>query len=234
MMHLPLGAVLLATAVGARAEIPPPASSEPAFKENAERTGRPSRIVPPEYPRQALRERRGGIVEASGYVSPFGVLEDARVTAVPPSDEAFAAAVRDVISDWLFYVPTDNSCMPDRALVTNRVEFTADDGEPHISVTRRVPSRESKPHFKALHRVNPGYPQSAVRNGVEATVYARINVDPEGKVSDVTEKAYSTSKSGVVHALEDEVRRTLLQWRFPPPDTGKSWTGCYTINFRLR
>lgn len=209
--------------------------ASPQFKEGEERFGQPGRIVAPEYPPQALQERRGGVVEVSGRVSPIGVLEDAKVSAVPPTDEAFAKAVREVLEYWLFYVPTGSDCQPDRRPVLNRVEFSAEDGKPHIGVVRLASPRADTPtdKYKPLRRIEPRYPDRAVREGVESTVYARIDVDAEGKPKVTAARAYWIRDSGALRTMENETRSALESWRFPPPADGKPWSGCYTLNFRL-
>jgi len=142
--------------------------------------------------------------------------------------------VREVVDHWVFYVPIDDQCLPDPKPVVNRVEFTAEDGKPHISVLRSVEPRQLYREIKPRRRVDPHYPEAAVREGVQATVYARIEVDAEGSVSDASARAYSRSDSRVVGTMESEVRKALSQWRFSPPADGTPWAGCYTFTFSLR
>ena len=203
------------------------------FKEGAERFGQPARIVAPDYPADALREKRGGVVEISARVTGLGWIEDARVTALAPSGEDFARAVREVIDHWVFHVPIDDDCRPDSKPVVNRVEFSAEDGKPHISVVRLAQERPLAREFKPLRRVDPKYPQQAVRLGVEAIVYARAEVDVEGHVRDASAWAYSREKSPVLRDMEGEVRRAIREWRFAPREDAKPWVGCYTFEFRL-
>jgi len=222
-------ACVLLAATAARA-----ADLVPQYKEGAERFGQPARIYAPDYPPDALREKRGGVVEISGQVNWRGWMESPRVTAIGPTDEAFAKAVREVVDHWTFYVPIDDQCLPDPKPVVNRVEFTAEDGKPHISVVRSAEPRQLYREVKPRRRVDPSYPQEAVRQGVQATVYARIEVDAEGSVSDASARAYSRSDSPVMRSMESEVRRALAKWRFTPPADGKPWAGCYTFDFTLR
>jgi TonB family protein len=230
MMRSLVFGLLLAAAFAAHAVEAP----APAYKEEAEKIGQPSVIVAPDYPAEALRDKRGGVVEVTGRVSALGVLEDAHVAAVAPAGDEFAAAVREVIADWLFYVPTDDTCLPDRRTVTNRVEFSAADGKPHIAVVRMAASKTDSPAmYRAIERPEVNYPQMAISGNVEADVYARLDVGPDGTVQKAYAKAYSPRKGSVVNAMAAEVERTTERWRFPPPDDRKPWTGCYVFHFRL-
>lgn len=231
MRALLLGAALVAAATqsGASSEI------DPTFFETDLAMGQPSRIVAPDYPMVALMDKKGGVVEVSARVSPFGLLEAAKVSAVPPTDEAFAAAVRDVLENWIFYVPTDKQCQPDPRPVTTRVEFSAEDGKPHVSIFRpAAPKSETAAHFKATYRVNPDFPRRALEEGIAGTVFARVDVNARGEVSEVFARAYSTRESGVLRSLESATRSALLSWRYPPPPEGRPWAGCYVIHFRFR
>lgn len=237
MRRFAVSLALIAMTAVANAEGPAPTFPAPAFKEGEERMGQPSRIVAPDYPPVARMEKRGGTVEITGRVSPFGVLDDAKVTAVPPADEEFAAAVRDVLEYWFFYVPTGDDCQPDPKPVTIRVEFSAEDGKPHVGVVRLAsPKVESPAHFKPTRRVEPRFPARALNEGVAGSVYARLEVDARGEVSDVKAQAYSVRRAsaGVLRSMESETRSALLAWRYPPPPEGKPWVGCYVINFRFR
>lgn len=232
MRRFLLASALLAIGATALAQAP----IEPEYREGSERIGQPSRIVAPEYPPLALMDKRGGVVEITGRVSPFGILEDAKVTVAPSTGEEFAVAVRDVLEYWLFHVPTDNQCQPDPHPIGVRVEFGAEDGKPHVGVVRLAsPKVEPQAHYKAIHRVEPNFPKRALNEGIAGTVYARIDVDGEGRVSDVNAHAYSIRKAeGVMRSLENETRSALMGWRYPPPPEGKPWAGCYVINYRFR
>jgi outer membrane biosynthesis protein TonB len=220
---------LVATGM-AQAQVP----ITPSYREGSDTLGQPSRIVAPDYPMTALMDARGGVVEVTGRVSPFGLLEEAKVTAVPPTDEAFAAAVRDVIGNWIFYVPTDDHCQPDPHPVTTRIEFSAEDGKPHISVLRlAAPKLEPQAHFKPIYRAEPEFPSGALNAGLGGSVFARIDVDGKGNVSDVDARAYSVRESDALRTLEKATRKALFNWRYPPPPEGKPWAGCFVVHFRF-
>lgn len=210
----------------------------PAFKENADKVGQQLLIVTPDYPRAALRDKRGGAVEIAGRVSPWGTLEDVRITPLAPADTEFVEPVREVIPYWLYYVPTDDACMPSSDPITNRVEFSAQDGKPHIEVTRlaAAPKKETPAMFRPRRNPTPNYPTRAVEMGFEGNVYARLEVNADGTIRGASAKGFSPRKSSVLRSMEAEVERTLMTWSYPPRDDGKadSWVGCYTFNFRIR
>ena len=214
------------------------ADAVPSFKENADKVGQQSLIVQPDYPREALRDKRAGVVEIQGRVSAWGTLEDARVTPAAPDDAEFVEPVREVLPYWLYHVPTDDACMPSPEPITNRVEFSAEDGKPHIRVTRLAspPKQETPAMFRARRQPTPNYPMRAVDMGYEANVYARLEVNEDGTVRGATAKGFSPRKSSVLRSMEAEVERTMSNWSFPPRDDGKAgpWIGCYSFNFRLR
>lgn len=231
MRHAVSTLLLLAAAAAAHAEEGP----APTYHDKADTIGQPYVIVAPDYPAQALAEKRGGIVAIAGRVSGIGNLEDVKITAEPPTDPAFSAAVKQVIGWWLFSAPTDEQCQPDSRIVVNRVEFNADDGKPHISVLRvATPHEPLDAKFVPIHRDEPRYPEPAVRGEVEAIVYVRLDVDSQGKVAKVFARAYSREKSWATRLMESEVEKAFRNWRYPPPADGKPWAGCHVVNFHLR
>ena len=197
-----------------------------------ERAAKPVIIVAPTYPEAAVREGREGTVDVAGTVSAGGILEDAKMTGA--SDD-FIAAVREVMPFWRFtplYGVDD--CEPKPAPGAVRVWFEMKGGKPAISVSRGTaptagPEGSELPReLKALKRIEPRYPQAAIRAGRAGDVEALVLIDDKGDVKSVTIVPSTTPA-----LFGEEVAHALRQWKFEPPAGGKPVCASYDIQFRL-
>ena len=78
---------------------------------------------------------------------------------------------------------------------------------------------------QAASRVDPVYPREAQIRGIEGTVTARLRVEPDGAVSDVTIIASPNE------LLSAATARALSQWRFNPQPGG--FVADYQITYQL-
>lgn len=203
------------------------------YVEDPEKWGRPSRVVVPEYPRSALERGHTGHVDIEGTIDP---LRDLRNPVFKPDSDAssiFVAAVKEVLPSWEFHPARDRDCIPSPARVTTRVWFEIADGKPKISVALRsappVPFR-----INAVHRELPVYPRSMQRDGRQAYVYVRMEVDAAGDVGNVEAKAFSDSQRGHA-AFERESARVMRRWKYEPLPEGETRVRvvCNEVLFRF-
>lgn len=234
----PFRALLLAALLAAVGSARAAADPDTYYVDDPERWGAPRVAVAPEYPADALAKHATAIVKVQGTVAPTGELEAISYSVDPPGAMAFVDAVKEVLPHWIFYTPIGKDCMPSHEPVQEELWFEIRDGQPHVSVSRarvaRGPDRTSwlKPVLRGEFR----YPRQAIREDAEATVYARLEVDAAGNVTGVGTQTWLKTPWGSEHAFEEESRRALSGFTFPPAPEGRTRTRtvCYTIDFRLR
>ena len=214
-------------------------AGHPFRLEDPQLWGTLSRIVAPKYPGEALERRQGASVDIDGVVHGSGKLLDVVYRPDSPASSSFVAALEEVVPYWLFHAPIGKDCQPTNGIVTTRVSFEVVGGEPKVFVTHAKQEGPPPPpqHMKALRRVNPRYPIAMLQRGWEAIVYAKLEVDPEGKMVDVKARAYSKpgKRSGDPQAFLKAVQSALMTWEFPPAPEGikSSRFGCLEINFQM-
>jgi len=71
-------------------------------------------------------------------------------------------------------------------------------------------NREARP---LATNSNPSYPASALRNGVQGSVVARLQVDPNGAVTDASIVSRSGQRD---RSLDQAVLRSVRTWKFEP------------------
>jgi hypothetical protein len=206
--------------------------TEPFHVEDPSRWGKPTRVVLPEYPKEALAKRLTGYVDFEGVVSPLRDIEGVEFVADSPASEPFVAALKEVLPHWGFYPSLGKDCMPDPVRVKTRVWFELDGDKPRISVTRRRIHEEERVAKVAVptRRREPEYPVQAQRDGLMAYVYSRLDVGEDGRVLAVASEAYPRgpdSREAFVRSNE----RAFLRWEFPP---GPKRTVCMEVFYRLR
>ena len=160
------------------------------FVEQPEHWGKVSRIVRPEYPPEALKNRATGAVDIEGVVEGSGRLSGVSYKPRAGASEAFVASLREVVPFWQFTPAPGPDCQPDGRAVTTRVEFEIDAGQPRIFVTQIALARPAPPALKPVRMLRPNYPGAMQIRAIEARAYARADVDPAGNVAAVGAKAY--------------------------------------------
>jgi DNA-binding NarL/FixJ family response regulator len=120
--------------------------------------------------------------------------------------------------------------MPAPVRVKTRVWFDLDGDKPKISVTRRPSAKEDvSRRTTPTSRKDPEYPRSALREGLQAYVYSRMDVDEAGKVVAVASEAYPREFNREQFARSNE--QAFLRWAFPP---GTRRTVCMEVVYRVR
>ena len=160
------------------------------FVEQPEHWGKVARIVRPEYPPEALKNRVTGAVDIEGVVEGSGRLSGVSYKPRGAASEAFVASLRSVVPFWQFTPAPGPDCQPDGRTVSTRVEFEIDAGQPRIFVTQLASARPAPPALKPVRMRLPNYPGAMQLRAVEARAYARADVDPAGSVVAVSAKAY--------------------------------------------
>ncbi|HZZ91734.1 MAG TPA: hypothetical protein VFE23_04180 [Usitatibacter sp.] len=197
------------------------------------------RVVPPEYPRDALRSGLAGSVVVKGVLFPDGSMDARSYEPDAPGSEVFVDPLREVLPYWLFQVPLGNDCMPTAQPVSIRVDFEARDGEPHVFVTHTPTRAEPPPQeaLKPLHEEKLEYPYRMIRLGLrQVAVFTRSDVDAEGKVVHVTAEVYAR-RERVKDALQPfatEAEEKLSRFTYPPAPGVRVRHLCYTIEYNLR
>jgi TonB family protein len=190
-------------------------------------------IVPPDYPATALRDSIEATVDVHGTVRADGHLDVSRIKAVPDRED-FRAAVTEVVRFWLFRPLYDATCHAMDVEGQVRVWFEIKEGKPAISIS--VPPKEKVEEitpsdaslYRAVRRVNPAYPGSALRAGREGSVEALLHVADSGEVEEVV--IVPGRDSGV---FGPAIVNALRRWRFPAVERPFH---CFTYNviFRIR
>jgi TonB family protein len=215
-------------------------ADRPYHLRDPQRWGTLSRVVQPAYPQEALARRQAAVVDIEGVVMGSGVLADVTYKSDSPNSAAFIAALQEVVPQWLFFTPIGNDCLPDRQRVTTRVSFELPAGEPKIFTTHLKQERSRPPpaQFVVLHEMQPSYPRSMVQRGWEARVYSRLELDPAGRVVDISTTAFSRFTKQPIQLAEFEkpAEFALGSWRYAPapPGTKGSRFACIDVDYRLK
>lgn len=104
---------------------------------------------------------------------------------------------------------------------------------PHVEEAPPAPPAAPKPAIRNLTYARIGgedmiYPRAAIRSGIEkGRVVARVNIDEEGNVTDVTIVSATPPR-----VFNQEVTEKLKTWKFKPE--GQKYTGEVEINFTLK
>lgn len=200
--------------------------------------GRAQVVVQPEYPADALRERKSGAVVVSGAVDPRGEMRSPALVPDGEGSSVFVEPLRQALRSWSFYTPVERDCMPSSRAVKVRVEFKADDGRPHVYLVYAAADTmpyEDWPPIKPLEAPRLRYPRAMLDDGVEAVAYARAVVDAGGRVGEVATQAYPKQGDAVrLEPFNREVRAGLAGLRFAPDSAHATRYVCYTVEFNLR
>jgi hypothetical protein len=208
--------------------------------------GRPSRVVKPEYPPDALARGQTGAVTLEGVAGPDGRFNEINFIPDRPESGIFVEAVAKVTPRWEFRNPYGPDCMPLSVPFRTEVEFRIENGVPGVIVTH-APADEPPPkplgppakpatHFKPVHRVNPVFPGMLAHFAHTGKTFAKIVVDREGSVASVDTRTYDAKPSPNSRQFDVAAQTALKMWKFPPvpPEEKAPWTGCYEIAWKLR
>ena len=211
------------------------AADEPKPFSEAEmkaRAAQPVVIVAPAYPEAAAKEKIEGTVDVFGLVLADGNFDLKRLEA---GREDMKTAVKDVIELWRFVPGYGEDCSPRPVEAQLRIWFEMKDGKPSISVSRATATPkppqpvEELARMHVVERVDPRYPQQAVRAGKQGDIEALMLVGDDGNVKRVEIVPSTTPK-----IFADEVARAMAKWKYAPRPGGKPVCLIHTVNFRLR
>ena len=195
-----------------------------------------TRLMEPDYPKEALASRAKYFVDISGRVSHVGTLEDVVYDPGSPEAAIMVGPLREVMKHWQFSTPMDDECQPSAVVVKNRIWFDFEAERPKLSVL--VVHDEKGPEkrtLKATRRVDPMYPYSMRRLGWQANVFVKVVIDAEGNVTTASATAYPKEAGVDLSAFEQSSVQALGKWQFPPvPDEKRVREACYTIFYRLK
>ncbi|HYP16185.1 MAG TPA: TonB family protein [Opitutus sp.] len=170
--------------------------------------------VPPVYPADALKARRGGMVNVRLIVDENG--KPTRARAVEDSDEEFVVAALAAVNQWGF-APATESGKAVACCLETLVTFSPREGQrkaspvpPEDQVFRLAPRTEPKP------TATPGgeYPEPLVERQLAGVVQFSCLVGIDGR-------AQRSKVLGASHAdFVGPALRALEQWEFTPAMQG--------------
>lgn len=175
--------------------------------------GKPTVMVPPEYPAEALARSQGASVAVKGTILATGELADATISA--NGDPAFEKAVREVLHYWRFVPEMTETCAFRESPAAYTIIFEIVEDKPKISVARAAPPAApevvtSVPATRT--RKSPVFPRAALERGIEGSrLVAYLPVAADGSVSEpVVLPGPFPAEFGKV------VREALREWTFEP------------------
>jgi outer membrane biosynthesis protein TonB len=203
---------------------------------DAAKFGRPTRIVVPEYPGDALAKHVTGYVDLQGQVSPLKSFTGIVFTPGTPEAALFVEPLREVIKHWEFEPVYRNGCFPADDPVKIRVNFEIEDGKPRIFVTMARSDPPKAQSMSIVRSENPVYPRSAMRAGLQAFAYARMEVAPDGSVGKVDTEVYPQRAALDNLLFENELKHAFSKWRFNALPDGETRVrvACQSVFFRLK
>jgi TonB-like protein len=245
-MRRSVAAFLAWTALTAAADPSPPV---PTHADDPSKWGRLDRVFAPEYPKEALDKGISGSVEIDGIVTGWRTLSDVKLRPEGASSAVFVKAVEEAIPHWRLFPPLGNDCMPSNARVTTRAVFEIQDGKPRIFVEHAALERSGAPpvQFNPIRRVQPKYPKRILQAEIEAIVYALLEVNPSGEVTEVRTRTFPRYKGLILPAehrnyrevsiaFDADVAEAARRWEYSPAAVGgeQRRANCVTFIYRIR
>jgi hypothetical protein len=220
--------------------------SGPYHVEDPKKWGTLARVVTPQYPRELLTLRIGGVVDVEGVVNGYGALTEIQYKAHSPDGAGFIASLKESAPYWLLVPPIGDDCFPSTERVTTRVTFEVAGEEPKVVFEYvKNPSDPEPRELKPLTRRNPSYPRRMIELQIQARVFALSLVDPAGKVDSGRAMVYPVSNglpldrqdpryARAVELFSKSAVDTLSQWQFPAAEReSANRRVCYEIIYRL-
>ncbi|MDX1442214.1 MAG: energy transducer TonB [Gammaproteobacteria bacterium] len=190
-----------------------PASSGAAESGGETRSIQPVRMEAPEYPRSALRRGEEGYVVIEFTVQTDGSTTDLEVIESEPRNTFDREAMR-AVSRWRFE-PALRDGRPVQTRLQHTIEFNLNDDQGSLIPAQRETYALVGRDVKPVAMPQPDYPRYAVRRKLEGEVLVAFSVTPEGRPANI--EVLDADPRG---AFEEEVLRTVEQWRFEPVEGG--------------
>lgn len=212
-------------------------------------------IVLPTYPKRALRNGIDGEVTVSFTVSRYGRAVEAEIVSASPR-RVFDEAVLDALKYWFIRPARADVCetTTQKAEQTFRFVHSADPNVqvPPIVLDGRMALPEAQTHVEALepgtgadglsktihpnrlvvtNRVEPEYPEKAIRRKREGFVTVSFFIEKDGRVTD---PKVESAKNGAL--FNRTALRAIRQWTFAPKlQNGEpvERLGCHEFLFNL-
>jgi TonB family protein len=243
-------ALALAMALPVTAQVAADFPMEIQFNPAAESWARVKRIVTPRYPKDALANGTGAVVDITVSVATDGTVKDVQRVEATPSDARFEGATRAVLKHWRFRIALTARCVPIETVGNVRLTFKVVDGKEEISLSHRTApppmlvdgSGEARPapklvalNFEEVQR-GSRYPSEARREGAQADVWILAKVDPASGTIIETETAHVNSHPRFTEEFFLSVgAETMKALRFEPqPQLKDTVTACLPMAYRLR
>jgi len=216
------------------------AAEPPVDLSNPGVRGRLWRMVPPEYPEEALARKQTGVLTVEGMVGPSGFATNYKFIPDRPESRIFAEALAKTGTfSWIYLPSLDGECQPVEEVVRTQLSFEIDNGTPRIFAIHasapKGPQREQPPHVKPVSQPLPEYPEYAWKINFWANTFAKVTVDRAGNVIAVNARSYARNdRIKDLTPFNEAVEAALKQWKFPPApaEANAPWTGCYEFAFR--
>lgn len=237
---------LVAPAVG---QVPSDFPKEILFNAAEESWARVTLIVPPEYPKDALANGIGSVVDITVVVGLDGLIKEVQRVEATPNDPRFVDATREVLKFWRFRNAISMRCEPIETVGDVRLTFSVVNGKEHISLSHRAAPANADPRKQTLQRTPPPlvslnyaelakearYPEKARREGVQADVWVRVTIDPPSGTVVESESAHVVSyprrNENTFRAVSAFTMKSL---KFVPvPQRKDPVTACVPVRYRL-
>lgn len=197
--------------------------------------------VPPDYPRRALRQGIDGEVTLRFTVSRYGRATGIRIVSAQPR-KIFDKAALHAVRSWAFDPARLARCGTVEQTAEQTIRFRHQSSPPVQLLPLVTTARQAHPDPEAnkarvvpprpvpLHRVEPVYPEEALRRGIEGVVSVRFDIEADGSVAN---PVVVDAVKGAV--FRGEVFRALRQWRFEARQgdtTAANRTACHEFIFQ--
>lgn len=172
------------------------------------RKPRSIRKVKPVYPKEALEKRAEGLVILEAVIDKNGRVRDTRMIATP--DPLLTIAAEEAVKQWV-YEPYLVDGIAKEVLFTVTVTFALDpEQEAKKNAADPLTRLEDSQKPKIVKKVNPVYPEEALKSKIEGVVMMEAMIDERGKVRRL--RVISSPSLLLNHAALDAVK----QWEYEP------------------
>jgi TonB family protein len=224
--------------------------TEILFNPAEESWARVTRIVPPAYPKEALKNGTGAVVDITVLVGEDGLVKEVRRVVATPPDPQFENATREVLKFWGFRQPLTSRCQPVEIVGDVRLTFSVVDGKEEIALSHRALPQGGPQGPSTKDRADPSlvptnykeairdirYPPAARRAGVQADVWARATFSrASGLVTEAEATYVATFPAGDDKAFRQTAVEAVKKLKLEPkPDLPGDLVACVPLTFRLQ
>lgn len=220
-------------------------TEEMLFADDPKDWAKPKVVVPPEFPIDQLAANARGYVDVEVELNQNGSVKAARIVKSEPQNTGFEKAVLEVVKLWLFHAALNNGCVPRESTGNARIWFEVRDGKGVVSVSGKMEAatpvgdlpRKMEWESRLEQLATVRYPVTALRDRVEADLFAAVRVDAPTGAAIVTVVTWiETSRNAtatVAESFKSAAVKSLKLAKFKPRE-GKDYSVCVPFKFRLR